>query len=164
MQRPVGADRVELIRVGQQAEQQVAQRAVRGLDPGGQQQPEEREDLLVDELLPVDLGRREAADQVVARLLPTGREDRPEVLRQRLRRREPRSGLTVKLSIEIDQRWNCGKSSCGQAEQAAMMRVGYGKGELLTRSALPRLRRTGRSVRCRLGRRSRPPSAPAPSA
>ena len=34
----VGAHGVELIRVGQQPEQQVAQRAVGGLHPGGQQQ------------------------------------------------------------------------------------------------------------------------------
>ena len=46
------------IRIGEQAEEQVAQRAVGGLDAGGQQQPQERVDLLVGELLPVDLGLR----------------------------------------------------------------------------------------------------------
>ena len=91
MQRPIGADRVELIRIGEQPEQQVAQRAVRGLDAGRKQQPQEREDLLVRELLTVDLGLREAADQVVARLLPPGRENRGEVVPQRLRGRDGRA-------------------------------------------------------------------------
>ena len=108
-QRAVGADRVELVGSVQQAEEQVAQRPVGGLDAGGQQQPQEREDLLVGELLTVDLGLSEAADQVVAWVRRGGRRgsvrSSPHSACEAAR---PRSGLKMKLSSEIDQRWNCG--------------------------------------------------------
>ena len=55
-QRPIGANGVELLGVGEQPEEQVPGRAVRGLDAGGEQQAQEREDLLVGEALAVDLG------------------------------------------------------------------------------------------------------------
>jgi len=58
------------------------------LDAGRKQQAQEREDLLVVELLPVDVCVGEAADQVVAGLRATRRQDRREVLAQRLGRRE----------------------------------------------------------------------------
>ena len=46
-QAAVGAQRVELVGVGEQAEEQVARRAVRRLGAGREQQPEERADLVV---------------------------------------------------------------------------------------------------------------------
>ena len=105
----IGANGVELLGVGEQPEQQVPQRAVGGLDAGREQQAQEGEDLLVGELLAVDLGLREAADQVVARLVagaPRGSgRSTPAAPSEAA---TPRSRLTVMLSSEIDQRWNCG--------------------------------------------------------
>ncbi len=49
----------------EQAEQQVARRAVRRLRAGGKEQPEEGEDLLVGEALPVELGGGEDAHEIV---------------------------------------------------------------------------------------------------
>jgi hypothetical protein len=46
-QVPVGADRVQLVGMGEQAEQQVAGRRVGRLRPGGQGQQQERVDLVV---------------------------------------------------------------------------------------------------------------------
>src|SRR5208337_3346777 len=51
--------------MGQQQVQQVARRAIGGLQPGRQQQPQERDDGLVGELLAVDLGGEQVADDVV---------------------------------------------------------------------------------------------------
>ena len=61
----IGAQRVELVGVRQQTEQQVARRAVRGLRAGREQQAEERDDLVVGEALAVELGLHEHADDVV---------------------------------------------------------------------------------------------------
>jgi len=52
----------------EQAEQQVARRAVRRLGAGGKEEPEEGEDLLVGEVLPVELGNSEDAHEIVRRV------------------------------------------------------------------------------------------------
>ena len=65
-QRAVGAQGVELVGVREQAEEEVARGPVGGLGAGGEQEPEEREDLLVVEDLAVELGGDEVADDVVA--------------------------------------------------------------------------------------------------
>ena len=44
-------DFVELVRMREQREQQVAERAIGGLDPGGEQENEEGEDVVVGEAL-----------------------------------------------------------------------------------------------------------------
>ena len=117
-QRAVGAQRVELVGVRQQAEQQVARRAVGRLGAGGEQQPEEGEDLLVGEALAVELGLREHADQVVARVARAARRARRRSSRaaaaDALECRAPMS--TVTLISSTAQRWNCGRSSRGQPE------------------------------------------------
>jgi hypothetical protein len=64
-ERAVGAQRLELVGVREQSEQEVARRAVRGLGAGREQQPQEGEDLLVGESLAVELGRGERAHEVV---------------------------------------------------------------------------------------------------
>ena len=69
-QRAVGPDRVELIGMGQQEVEQVARRAVGRLGPGRQQQAKERVDGLVAQLLAVDLGGDEIADDVLGRAGP----------------------------------------------------------------------------------------------
>ena len=69
--------------IRQQREQQVAQRAVGRLDAGGQQQPQEREDLLVFELVAVDFGGGERADQILFRLGSASLKNRREVVTQR---------------------------------------------------------------------------------
>src|SRR5271163_728967 len=55
--------------MGQQQIEQVARRPVCGLQTGGQQQPQERDDRLVGELLAVDLRGTQVADDVLGRLL-----------------------------------------------------------------------------------------------
>ncbi len=55
-ERAVVAQRLELVGVREQPEQEVARRAVRGLGAGREQQPQEGEDLLVGEPLAVELG------------------------------------------------------------------------------------------------------------
>ena len=60
--------RRELLGMGQQQVEQVARRPVGGLQAGGQQQPQERVDGLVGQLLAVDLGGDEIADDVLGGL------------------------------------------------------------------------------------------------
>jgi hypothetical protein len=60
--------RGELLGVREEPEQEVPERAVRGLDPGGEQEPQEGEDLVVGEPFAVDLGLGELADEIVARM------------------------------------------------------------------------------------------------
>src|SRR5262249_53084978 len=110
-QRAVGADSAELVWAGKQSEQHVPERAVRGFDAGWKQQPQEREDLLVGELLTVDLGACESADEILAGLLSPGGEDRREVLLQCLRsgatalridgERQQRDRPALKLRVEL---------------------------------------------------------------
>ena len=57
--------RVELFGVGEQQVEQVARRPVGGLQAGGQQQPQKGVDGLVGQLLAVDLGGDEIADDVL---------------------------------------------------------------------------------------------------
>src|SRR5680860_1901797 len=78
-ERPVGGERLELVAMGQQPEQEVAGRPVGGLRPGREQEPEEGEDLLVTEALGVELGVHELADEVTARLAPARLEDPRDV-------------------------------------------------------------------------------------
>ena len=52
----------------EQAEEQVARRPVRGLGAGGEQQPEEREDLVVGEALPSSSACASTRDHVVGRV------------------------------------------------------------------------------------------------
>ena len=59
------AYRVELVRMGEEPEQQTPERAVGRLDPRRQQQSQECEELLVGEVLPVDLGLDELGDEIV---------------------------------------------------------------------------------------------------
>ena len=59
-QRAVGAQRVELLRVREQTEEQVARRAVGGLRAGRQQEAKEGDDLVVGEALALELGLRAA--------------------------------------------------------------------------------------------------------
>ena len=66
-QRAVGAQRVELLGVREQAVQEVRRRAVRRLRAGGQQQAQERADLVVGEARALELGLREHGDHVVGR-------------------------------------------------------------------------------------------------
>ena len=68
----------------QQGDERVAHHAVRGLGARGQQEPQEPVDLLVGELMPVDLGVDEVADEVVARVVTAVLDDRLEVLAHRL--------------------------------------------------------------------------------
>ena len=60
----IGLHRRELLRMRQQQIEQVARRPVGGFQPGGQQQPQERVDRFVAELLAVDLGGDQIADDV----------------------------------------------------------------------------------------------------
>jgi hypothetical protein len=79
-QRAVGAQRVELVGIGEQPEQQVARGAVRRLRTGRKEQPEEREDLLVREVLTVQLGDGERAHEIVRRVsAPVGKNSREVV-------------------------------------------------------------------------------------
>ena len=89
-------DLVELVGVREQGEEQVAERAVGGLDAGRQQQPEEGEDLLVGEPVPVDLGLDELADEIVARPGATFGNPLGEVVAQGVRRRD--------ASVPVDER------------------------------------------------------------
>src|SRR6516162_5714621 len=86
----VGADGLQLIGAREQREQQVPGRAVGRLDPRGQQQPQEREDLFVTEPLAVELGLGQVADQVVAGLAAPVVEYPREILLYLLRRRDRR--------------------------------------------------------------------------
>ena len=80
--------RTELFGMGQQQEQQVSRRPVGGLQPGGQQQPQERVDRFVAELLAVDLGGDQIADDVLGRLGPALLDLVEEVVLQRRGRLE----------------------------------------------------------------------------
>ena len=64
-QAAVGAQRVELVGVREQPDEQVARRAVGRLGAGGEQQPQERADLVVGEPGALELGLREHRDHVV---------------------------------------------------------------------------------------------------
>ena len=88
-QRTVGAHRLELVGVGEQAEQQVARRAVGGLDARRQQQAQEREDLLVAQRVPVDLRVGQVADEVVGGRGAATVDDVLEVVAQLLRSGDP---------------------------------------------------------------------------
>ncbi len=80
-ERTVGSYRRQLVRVGQQGEQQRAECPVRRLRAGRQQEQEEREDLLVGQALPGQL-----ADEVVLRSPSADGEYLAEVPPQRDRR------------------------------------------------------------------------------
>ena len=51
--------------MGEEQLQQISRGSVGGLEPGGQQQPQKRDDRLVGEFLAVDLRGDEVADDVV---------------------------------------------------------------------------------------------------
>ena len=65
--------------MGEECVQEIARRAVRGLDAGREQEAKESEDLSVGEAVAVDRGRGQVADQVVLRRTPPFRNDLPEV-------------------------------------------------------------------------------------
>ena len=98
-QRAVGTNGLQLVGVGEQQVQQVARRAVGGLGPGRQEEPEEGVDGLVGELLAVDLGRDQVADDVLGRLGPPLGHDSGEVLPQRLGGGQP----TVDVGHQPDE-------------------------------------------------------------
>ena len=75
----------------EQGVEQVADQPEGRLGAGRQQQAQEAEDLLVGQPLAVDLGVREPAHQVAARLGAPLREQRAQELDQILRRRDSRA-------------------------------------------------------------------------
>src|SRR5439155_19803440 len=79
--RPHG---LQLVGVCEQAAEEVARRAIGGLGARGEEEAEEREDLLVGEPLPVELGVREDADHVLLRVAAARREDAGYVVAERL--------------------------------------------------------------------------------
>ena len=95
-ERAVVAERGELLGPGEQAEHEVARRPVGGLGAGREQQPQERDDLLVGEALPVELGLGEDADHVVAGVLAAVGDHAGEEVVQPLRR------LEAALDVEAD--------------------------------------------------------------
>src|SRR5438874_411500 len=79
---------------------EVARRTEGGLDARGKQEPEEREDLLVVEALTVELGHREIADQVVARVGATLLEHPRQVLLER----DGRGDAALPSGVHADDR------------------------------------------------------------
>jgi hypothetical protein len=69
--------------VRQQRDERVAHDPIGGLGTGGEEQPQEPVDLLVGELVAVDLGVHEVADEVVTRAVTPVLDDRLEVLAHR---------------------------------------------------------------------------------
>lgn len=130
-QRAVGANCLELVRVRQQREEQAAQRAVGRLDTGRQQEPEEREDLLVTEFLPVDLGGGERTDQILTWVGPAGFKDRREVFTQRSRGCKSPFGIHQPAQQRDRPPLELGIVFLGQSEQTGDDLARIVEGELL---------------------------------
>ena len=79
---PVVVDGIELVGVGEEAEEQIAARPIGRLRARRQEQAQEGENLLVGELMAVDLGADQVADEVVLGLPPAQVDNALEVVAQ----------------------------------------------------------------------------------
>ena len=86
-------ERVELVAVGEEADEQVAERAVGGLDARWEQHLDGGKDRVVIELVAVDFAADEVADEVVARRATALADEGHEVGTELLQRPQPALGV-----------------------------------------------------------------------
>ena len=151
-QRAVGGHRLQLVGVGEEEEEEVAGGAVGGLGPGRQEEPQEGVDRLVVQLLAVDLGGHQVADDVVAGVAASVGHDAGEVVAQ-----AGRGGQTPPdVGGHADQLdrppLELREVLVGQAQDAGDDPHRELEGELGHEVGVAPLRRTGRSARGRSGR------------
>ena len=146
----------------QQAEEQVARRAVRRLRAGRQQEAEERADLRVVEVLAVELGLHEHRDHVVGGMRAPLGDDRAEVVEERVRRRDRAVELEARADhldgLAVERR--AGPRGRGRASARSRApgtgRSGCARGRRAWR------RRSRRASRRRRRARGRAPTSPSP--
>ena len=138
----------------EQRGQRVAHHAERRLGAGREQQPQEAVDLLVGELLAVDLGVHEIAEEVARRVRAAVLDERREVVAHRLRRGHARSGCSGPVLICSAHWWNCAASSSGTPTIPQITCTGYLRRDRRARDRRGRAARSSSSSRSIVGRTS----------